>query len=423
MISKALRKLSLAAKLDRNCKIEIENAAREAQTIKHLDDPAQNPDPGSEAASLISIEDDDIQALRTPTFASKFPNIPMAIQKLIAQLEAKDKDITAKKRDASDAKLTSDEAREAKRRCKDTAAERPHVPGEQRDVVFAEILYDTDDALLLPLPFFLNVNLQWLIDDSSTLLTTKTNPKAGETKGSFILDIEKAWSKMRCGTKEADMTYGQWHEAADNCFHFNAGHDKVGEEGPYAKWWENHFGFFDSQNDKIEQFPAWRPLEEKLRKAYRSQPTTFSREFYADEYRMARLEHRMQLRFDATRSRQQFPQKSSFQPPTRPRSQSPFPSGSKKPAASPSCCLACGERGHPLRDHYTGANRTKPLWVRVNDGDITHPDNGKRICIVYNIYGAKCTCRHGDEVLHACSLCGKEHHTFSWTCQKSPPLP
>ncbi|KAK0504944.1 hypothetical protein EDD18DRAFT_318988 [Armillaria luteobubalina] len=124
-------------------------------------------------------------------------------------------------------------------------------------MVFAEILYDTDDTLLLPLPFFLNVNLQWLIDDSSALLMTKTNPKAGETKGSFILDVEKAWSKMRCGTKEADMTYGQWHEAADNCFRFNAGCDKVGEEGPYAKWWENHFGFFDSQNDKIEQFPAW----------------------------------------------------------------------------------------------------------------------------------------------------------------------
>ncbi|KAK0504945.1 hypothetical protein EDD18DRAFT_1398535 [Armillaria luteobubalina] len=123
VISKALRKLSLAMKLNCNCKIEIENAAREAQTIKHLDDPAQNPDPGSEAALLISIEDDNIQALRTPTFALKFPNIPMAIQKLIAQLEAKDKDITTKKRDASDAKLTSDEAREAKCRCKDTAAE------------------------------------------------------------------------------------------------------------------------------------------------------------------------------------------------------------------------------------------------------------------------------------------------------------
>ncbi len=230
-------------------------------------------------------------------------------------------------------------------------------------------------------------------------------------------------SFLPCSMKEADMTYGQWHEAADNCYHFNAGRDKVGENGPYARWWEQHFSFFDVQIDKIEQYPAWQSLEEKLRKAYRSQPMTFSRDFYAEEYRMAKLEHRMQLRFEAARPKQQLTQKPVFYPPSCPWSQSPFPSGSKKPAASPSCCLACGERGHPLRDHYMGANRTKPAWVRVNDGDITHLDNGKRVCIAYNIYGTKSTCRHGADVLHLCSLCGKEHHAFSWTCQKSPPLP
>ncbi|PBK79668.1 hypothetical protein ARMGADRAFT_950564 [Armillaria gallica] len=255
-INRALRKLSLAAKLERNCKIEAENLSREAKTIKHLDDPAQNPDPGSEMASLISLDNNDIQALRTPTFTSNFPNIPMAIQKTIAQLEAKEKDMASKKRDA-------------------------------------------DDTLLILLPFFLNVNLQWFIDKRATLPTTKTNPQVGESKGSFIIDVEKAWSFLLCSTKEADMTYGQWHEAADNCYRFNAGHDKVGENGPYAKWWEQHFGFFDAQIDKIEQYPAWQSLEKKLRKAYRSQPMTFSRDFYAEEYRMAKLEHRMQLRFEA----------------------------------------------------------------------------------------------------------------------------
>ncbi|KAK0491320.1 hypothetical protein IW261DRAFT_1556466 [Armillaria novae-zelandiae] len=220
--NRALQKLSLTTKLEHNCKIEAENTVQEAKTILYLNNPAQNPDPGSELVSLISIDNDDIQALRTPTFASKFPSIPMAMQKLI--------------RDVGDAKLTSEEAYEAKRRCKDMAAEPPHILGEQQDVVFAEILYNTDDTLLVPLPFFLNVNLQWLIDESSTLPATKTNPKAGGTKGNFILDIEKAWVKMRCSTKEANMTYRQWHEAADNCFCFNAGHDKVGEEGPYAKW-------------------------------------------------------------------------------------------------------------------------------------------------------------------------------------------
>ncbi|KAK0430219.1 hypothetical protein EV421DRAFT_1913217 [Armillaria borealis] len=98
--------------------------------------------------------------------------------------------------------------------------------------------------------------------------------------------------------KEANITYGQWHEAADNCYYFNAECNKVGENGLYAKWWEQHFGFFDVQNDKIKQFPAWQSLE-KLCKAYGSQPMTFSREFYAKEYRMAKLKHRMHLQIKA----------------------------------------------------------------------------------------------------------------------------
>ncbi|KAK0183833.1 hypothetical protein F5146DRAFT_939629 [Armillaria mellea] len=275
-ISRALRKLSLGEKLNWNCKIEAKNTACKAKTIKHLNDPAQNPDPGSESASLISIDEDDIQALCTPTFALKFPNIPMVIQKIIAWLETKEKDAVTKKRDAADAKLTAEQAYKVKHHCKDTAAEHPHIPSEQHDIKFTEILYDTDNALLIPLPFFLNVNLQWLIDDLPTLPMTKTNPRAGETKGTFIIN-----------TKEADMTYGQWHKAVDNCYQFNAGHDKVGQGGPYVKWWEKHFSFFIVQNDKIEQFPTGQPLKEKLHKAYHSQPTTFSKEFYADEYQMA----------------------------------------------------------------------------------------------------------------------------------------
>ncbi|KAK0465687.1 hypothetical protein IW261DRAFT_1346992 [Armillaria novae-zelandiae] len=181
-IRRALQKLSLGAKLKRNCKIEADNTARKAKTLKHLNDPAQNPDPGSESASLISIDEDNIQALRTPTFTSKFPNIPMAVQKVIAQLEAKEKDVVTKKRDAADAKLTAEQAHKAKHRCKDTVAKHPHVPGEQRNIKFAEILYDTNNALLMPLHFFLNVNLQWLIDELSTLPTIKTNPRAGEAR-------------------------------------------------------------------------------------------------------------------------------------------------------------------------------------------------------------------------------------------------
>ncbi|KAK0487194.1 hypothetical protein IW261DRAFT_1316754, partial [Armillaria novae-zelandiae] len=103
-VTKALKVWSLVAKLEKNCQIEDENTRR--------DDLAAYPDPGSEAASFITIDDEDIQALHTPSFADKFPEIPMFIQKILASFEAKDSNM--KKRDTNNAKLPSDMAREAK---------------------------------------------------------------------------------------------------------------------------------------------------------------------------------------------------------------------------------------------------------------------------------------------------------------------
>ncbi|KAK0475404.1 hypothetical protein IW261DRAFT_1313637, partial [Armillaria novae-zelandiae] len=64
-VTKALKVWSLVAKLEKNCWIEDENTRREAATMKHMDDLVAYPDPGSEVASFITIDDEDIQALRT----------------------------------------------------------------------------------------------------------------------------------------------------------------------------------------------------------------------------------------------------------------------------------------------------------------------------------------------------------------------
>ncbi|KAK0491738.1 hypothetical protein EDD18DRAFT_1012679, partial [Armillaria luteobubalina] len=280
-VTKALKVWSLAAKLEKNCRIEDENTTREAATMKHMDNPVVYPDPGSDAASFITIEDEDIQALRTPSFAEKFTEIPMFIQRILAAFEAKDSD--AKKRDASDAKLPSDAAREAKRRCRDISAARPYVPGEKHNVEFADILYDTDDAYFIPLTFFLNRNLQYLIGEVSSLSVTKTNPLPGQTKGVNIIDIQKCLPDLPISIEEKDFSYGQWDEAADNRYRFDASRNKEGDKGPYATFWGLHFGFFNGLQDKIEDFPAWRPLEEKRRRKYHSRPTIFNREHYAED--------------------------------------------------------------------------------------------------------------------------------------------
>ncbi|KAF8915029.1 hypothetical protein CPB85DRAFT_1202427, partial [Mucidula mucida] len=72
------KSLTLAEKLDRNVKIETENAARKEKTEKHLLDLNAHPTPGSAAASMISYTDEDIATLQKPDFLSRFKNIPFA---------------------------------------------------------------------------------------------------------------------------------------------------------------------------------------------------------------------------------------------------------------------------------------------------------------------------------------------------------
>jgi hypothetical protein len=67
---------------------------------------------------------------------------------------------------------------------------------------------------------------------------------------------------------ELTMDFGQWHEASSNCYRFQMSRDKNGDEGSYANWWHLHLGFF--QEDKIEMYDAWKALELKLRREYRT---------------------------------------------------------------------------------------------------------------------------------------------------------
>ncbi|KAF8908304.1 hypothetical protein CPB85DRAFT_1162213, partial [Mucidula mucida] len=70
------KSVTLAEKLDRNVKIETENAARKEKTEKHLLDPNAHPTPGSAAASMISYTDEDITTLQMPDFLSHRPARP-----------------------------------------------------------------------------------------------------------------------------------------------------------------------------------------------------------------------------------------------------------------------------------------------------------------------------------------------------------
>jgi len=59
-IIQLLKSLSLPNILQKNMKIEADNNARSTKTLNNTLDPAGHPQPGSEVASLITIDPEDL---------------------------------------------------------------------------------------------------------------------------------------------------------------------------------------------------------------------------------------------------------------------------------------------------------------------------------------------------------------------------
>jgi hypothetical protein len=221
--------------------------------------------------------------------------------------------------------------------------------------------------------------------------------------------------------------------------------NKDGDNGEYAHWCSDHFKFFHAQEDKISQYEAWKDLDLKLRREYRTEPTKFDINHYATKYEVAKTTFELKALIKeqtlngvkdfpyqrdnpyhqlfcggktASPSATQFRDMHSLSQPAL------FPSGSQPSHLA--CCLLCGENGHPVRKHY-GDGVTppkfpdgKPTWAKITNGRLCTP-NGKEICINYNVSNANCT--HSERTrAHLCSFCGsRSHYTFSWVCRACPP--
>ncbi|EDR05363.1 uncharacterized protein LACBIDRAFT_329795 [Laccaria bicolor S238N-H82] len=66
-IIQLLKNLSLPNILQKNKGIDAENDARSAKTLNNALDPVAHPQPGSEVASLITIDPEDLARLRVPS--------------------------------------------------------------------------------------------------------------------------------------------------------------------------------------------------------------------------------------------------------------------------------------------------------------------------------------------------------------------
>ena len=71
--------------------------------------------------------------------------------------------------------------------------------------------------------------------------------------------------------------------------------DRDGDMGPYTTWWSSHFNFFNSQEDKITQYNAWKELKLKLRREYCTEPTKFNINHYAMKYEVAKTTYKLKL--------------------------------------------------------------------------------------------------------------------------------
>jgi len=292
----------------------------------------------------------------------------------------------------------------------------------------------------LPLPFFLTRNLRTLIDEASTLPTVKSNPVPGETKGIYILNIDKLSTRFG---KELSLTCSQWSEAAANLWSFQISRDKSGANGEHASWFEKHFNFFNMLNKRDELYDAWKVMELEFQQDHRSRHLKFSEPDYDKALGLTEESHKLRKEFQElvtsshTAIQRSGPpyhsipgsqsQRNLPRGPFQPHSYSqPFSSGSGRLPSS-SVCLICALRGHNLFFHQKSTTLIKfadgkPVWAKCSAGSGLVTPEGHTICINWNIRGTdaapQCASLHKDDRLHLCSFCGsKSHHTLSWTCR------
>jgi len=286
-IIQLLKSLSLPNILQRNKKIEADNDARSTKTLNNALDPAGHPQLGSEVASLITVDPEDLAQLRVPSF---FASVREHIYNSLARhlMDDKLKEKEEKKRKDDD--IPQEDLRLSKRRCMDGTNQVERVVGEPIPIEFPQSLYDTEICVAVPLPFFLTWNLRTLVDEASTLPTVKSNPAPGEAKGIYILNIDKLSARFG---KELSLTCSQWSEAAANMWSFQISRDKSGADGEHATWFEKHFNFFNMLNKRDELYDAWKVMELEIRQDHRSRHLKFSASDYDKALGLTEESHKL----------------------------------------------------------------------------------------------------------------------------------
>ncbi|KAH9474894.1 hypothetical protein JR316_0013362 [Psilocybe cubensis] len=432
-----LKSLPLPLKLARNKAIVAKNLERITKTANHSLDPAAFPMPGSPEASVISLSPDDEAQLRIPAIAKKYLDKDEIPDYLIAWLSEQDSLAREQKRSIEDSSIkdlpSSAEDRIAKRRCMQGSSLSIRDPMAPTVIAFPEIMFQTEKAQAnLPLPFFTQKSLRYIIDNLASLPIKKSNSISPDSKALYILDIEKLTAKLG---EELSLDFGSFMQAADQYTRFQR---ERASDDEWISIWTGHFSFWSSRPDSVALYPAWKVAEFKLRRDTHTFLQRFSVLDYETAFNHAISEYRQaqaaQSQVAALSSKlasleesvSRFKSFSSNRRSGNSSSNTLFQSGNRS-STGPPICLLCAEVGHSLGSHPKDKVPAKfpdgkNAWAHSQDGKLLAPDN-REICLSFNIRGPNnpTPCGHGTARSHICCFCGsKSHHAFSFTCRARP---
>ncbi len=433
-ISNILKSLPLPARLKRNKEIEEQNEARLLLTLRHAQDPVAFPDPGSESASFITIDSSEISFLSSPTILDSLRNVmPFHLIKRLADIKLTNITNSLKRPESLTDLMESSTSHAAKRRCMSALTLISRDTERPTSFNFPQIMFETENRMPIPLPFFTHKSLRFIINNLA-ILPTKKVESDGSSKKAVILDIDKLLKTLG---EELTLSFGQYGEAAAQMFKFQEQRDgDLPDSGEtWTQFWRSHFTFFENREDAEEYYDEWKHVELELRRDRWSYGYKYDASHYSQRYMTAKnnmiqrtknREDLDQLIAKALESRSRtrdFPPRTNFPSGSNPRTtQRSFQEAGSRSSA-PAFCILCADQSHTLFHHPRDKSKFrdgKIIWAKFNNGRLTSPD-GQEICVKYNIGGSRYCAKdvkHGDNRVHLCSFCGdKTHHALSWTCR------
>uniref|UniRef100_A0A0W0G5V8 CCHC-type domain-containing protein n=1 Tax=Moniliophthora roreri TaxID=221103 RepID=A0A0W0G5V8_MONRR len=308
----------------------------------------------------------------------------------------------------------------------------PHTIGGEYSVVFSDALHLAFTHSALPLGLFSNVNLREIFMKNHnvptcTFIPTSATTKLGVTsKKVTILDIAKICAELSVSEEELEgMDLEKFHECTFNFTQLCREVDNKNGGNPFfSEFTTNHFQFFLGKHDCSELFQYWKPQEKELHDQFFIDQHPYQVAYWEEVYRSCQLfklsADNIKVEIDKLRQEKLIGEngaggkkKSDIAGSRASQAYQPFPKSNKesKPTLAP-CCILCGEHGHRCNEC---PNAKKAIWAIYCNGEVTHPDTNKPVCVLFNIFHKKqlsCIDKSGKS---ATGKCGKLHAGFTLT--------